>query len=69
VEFHALWCRHIAALLGEIRPDIVDPEVQAQLLFMGTFAGPVGLQLFRAGQGIDSKAAVLAIVEAVASPP
>lgn len=68
-EFHAFWCEHIAALLVEIRPDIVDAEVQARLLFMGTFASPVGLQLFRAGEGDRLKAAVLAIVEAVASSP
>jgi AcrR family transcriptional regulator len=68
-EFHAFWCSHIAALLGEIRPDIVDAEVQARLLFLGTFGSPVGLQLFRAGQGDRLKAAVLAIVEAVASSP
>jgi AcrR family transcriptional regulator len=68
-EFHAFWCGHIAALLGEIRPGIVDAEVQAQLLFLGTFGSPVGLQLFRAGQGDRLKAAVLAIVEAVASSP
>ena len=68
-EFHAFWCGHIAALLREIRPDIVDADVQARLLFLGAFASPVGLQLFRAGQGDRLKAAVLAIVEAVASSP
>ena len=68
-EFHVFWCRHIAALLGEIRPDIVDAEVQARLLFFGAFANPASLQLFRAGQGDRLKAAVLAIVEAVASAP
>lgn len=68
-EFHAFWCGHIAALLGEIRPDIVDAEVQARLLFFGAFASPASLQLFRAGQGDRLKAAVLAIVEAVATSP
>ncbi len=67
-EFHAFWCGHIAALLREARPDIVDADVQARLLFLGTFGSPVGLQLFRAGQGDRLKAAVLAIVEAVAAP-
>ena len=66
-EFHAFWYRHIAQLLRELRPGIVDAELQAQLLFMGTFASPVSLQLFRAGQGDRLKAAVLDIVEAVAS--
>ena len=66
-DLHAFWYRHIAELLRELRPGIVDAELQAQLLFMGTFASPVGLQLFRAGQGDRLKAAVLAIVEAVAS--
>ena len=68
-DFHAFWYRHIAQLLRELRPDIVDAELQAQLLFMGTFASPVSLQLFRAGQGDRLKAAVLDIVEAVAAPP
>ena len=66
-DFHAFWCGHIATLLGEIRPGIVDADVQARLLFLGTFGSPVGIQLFRAGQGARLKAAVLAIVEAVAA--
>ena len=66
-DFHAFWYRHIAQLLRELRPGIVDAELQAQLLFMGTFASPVSLQLFRAGQGDRLKAAVFDIVEAVAS--
>ena len=68
-DFHAFWYRHIAQLFRELRPDMVDPELQAQLVFMGTFASPVSLQLFRAGQGDRLKAAVLEIVEAVAAPP
>ena len=68
-EFHAFWCGHIATLLREIRPDIADADVQARLLFLGTFGSPVGLQLFRAGQGDRLKAAVLAIVESVATSP
>ena len=66
-DFHAFWYRHIAQLLRELRPDIVDAELQAQMLFMGTFASPVSFQLFRAGQGERLKAAVLDIVDAVAS--
>jgi AcrR family transcriptional regulator len=66
-DFHAFWYRHIAQLLRELRPGIVDAELQAQLLFMGTFASPVSLQLFRAGQGDRLKDAVLDIVEAVAA--
>ena len=65
-DFHAFWYRHIAELLRELRPGIVDADLQAQLLFM-TFASPVGLQLFRAGQGDRLKAAVLEIVDSVAS--
>jgi hypothetical protein len=38
-------------------------------MFLGTFGSPVGLQLFRVGQGDRLKAAVLAIVEAVATSP
>ncbi|HWL98789.1 MAG TPA: TetR/AcrR family transcriptional regulator [Nocardioidaceae bacterium] len=68
-EFHAFWCGHIAALLGETRPGIVDADVQARLLFFGTFASPVSFQLFRAGEGPRLKAAALAIVDAVASSP
>lgn len=68
-EFHTFWYRHIAGLLRELRPGIPDAELQAELLFMGTFGGPVGLRLFRAGQGGRLKAAVLEIVEAVASSP
>ncbi len=67
-DFHAFWYRHIAQLLRELRPGIVDAELQAQMLFMGTFASPITPQLFRAGQGDRLKAAVLDIVEAVASP-
>lgn len=67
-DLHGFWCEHIAQLLRELRPGIVDAELQAELLFMGTFAGPVGLQSFRAGQGDRLKAAVLDIVRAVASP-
>ena len=66
-DFHKFWCRHIAQMLRELRPGIIDAELQAQLLFMGTFASPVGLQFYRAGQGDRLKAAVLDIVEAVAS--
>ena len=66
-EFHAFWCGHIAALLSEIRPDIVEADVQARLLFFGTFGNPVGLELFRAGHGDRLKAAVLDLIESVAS--
>ncbi len=66
-DFHAFWFRHIAQLLRELRPGIVDAELQAQLLFMGMFASPVSPQLVGAGQGDRLKAAVLDIVEAVAS--
>ncbi len=66
-DFHAFWFRHIADLLRELRPGIVDAELQAQLLFMGTFASPVVVELFRAGQGERLKAAALDIVGAVAS--
>ncbi len=66
-EFHAFWCGHIAALLGEIRPGIVDADVQARLLFFGIFASPASFQLFRAGEGNRLKTAALAIVDAVAS--
>ncbi len=67
-EFHAFWCEHIAALLSEIRPDIVDPETQARLLFFGAFGSPVCLRMFRAGQGDRLKSAVLAIVGQVGRP-
>lgn len=64
-EFHTFWAEHLAALLGEVRPDL-DGEIVGALI-LSTLGGALAQQMARAGQTPRLRAGVHQVVDSILS--